>query len=143
MTQNGAHAPCPVPPAPPPAAPAAPVFFVEACAASPPQGERLVLQLTVPHDHGSTALLGVLMSSRRIATLCRANTLQCEGQYLLASAGFDRLGPWPMDAVLKEYGGWWDLQRPVFAAKETELYLRPEAVHVNLEGCTNPEGGTP
>lgn len=123
---------------------------------------RLFLMSLVHPFHGSTALMGVLMSSHHLATLCSFNDWACEGRKILefpdepglVSAHEDpeemsnsvvrmdhdenetaRLNR-TLEGFLEQYSEYWNLSRQVFFDKSPHLMLHVEAVHKVLE--SNP-----
>ena len=108
-----------------------------ACSVKGPRDSRVFLNLVCLWYHGSTALEMVLMSSRKVSTLCTAETHQCEGDKILKR---EHIPGWTGEWVAEHaYGyvehGWpaleqrnyshmvgvfsryWDLNRPVLMTK--------------------------
>eukprot|EP00448_Togula_jolla_P035633 CAMPEP_0170621226 /NCGR_PEP_ID=MMETSP0224-20130122/28491_1 /TAXON_ID=285029 /ORGANISM="Togula jolla, Strain CCCM 725" /LENGTH=366 /DNA_ID=CAMNT_0010947477 /DNA_START=65 /DNA_END=1165 /DNA_ORIENTATION=+ len=92
-----------------------------ACQAEQDPSVRTFLRIVVQAGHGSTALESVLMSSPKVATLCKSNFWQCEGHKLLESMGHglatDEIDT---DFMLTTYSNFWDLSRPVLLDKKTK-----------------------
>lgn len=97
-----------------------------------PHSRTLLLSLCEPF-HSSTALLGLLMSSQRVSTLCKAETWQCEGGPLMGrrtrpskqSRGkpvFTKPSKdWDWGEALSIFGDVWDLSRPILVDKTPNL----------------------
>merc|ERR1719183_793575 len=89
------------------------------------------MSLSLPY-HGSTALEGVLMSSRNLATLCPFDGWQCEGREIMSALGFGKgstgVKTWNFQTMLDEYSKYWDLKRPVLFEKSPNEML--EVPHV-------------
>ena len=81
-----------------------------ACAADMAGEVRLVLQLRVDAYHGSTALQGLLMSSRQVASLCTGKEYQCE-------AIMRRCEKTTLTRELQVYADYWDLNRSILLLK--------------------------
>jgi len=92
-----------------------------ACQAEQDPSVRTFLRIVVQAGHGSTALESVLMSSPKVATLCKSNFWQCEGHKLLESLGHglatDEIDT---DFMLTTYSNFWDLNRSVLLDKKTK-----------------------
>ena len=125
-----------------------------ACPRSP--AERTVLFIAAGSFHGSTPLLELLMSSRgKLATLCRANTWQCEGWWILQRMGplhtpgdtlhqgrrlddrFDAYWEAALqrpryDKMLGAFAAFWDLRRPVLVEKTPFQYVWLQEQHDEL-----------
>ena len=108
-----------------PAAPASPPWVAQsatpACSASLPKDERTLLFELSPAFHGSTAMQSIMMSSSRVATLCRAQTHECEAQWLHdepEEAAWQR-----PSAKLAEMAAFWQLDRPVLLIKDAGFQI--------------------
>lgn len=110
-----------------------PQIAQKACAATMPNHTRkLLLPLSYPF-HGSTALEALLMSSKRLATLCSSESWQCEGRKIgdhYHEIGMPTAAPANSDIpsacrsakssyadMMTCYSHYWDVQRPVFLEK--------------------------
>merc|ERR1719252_429013 len=84
------------------------------CKTDEPADKRLLLLTLAAPSHGSTALEGVLMSSRNVATLCAERKWQCEGNEIMKEHGYDRdsLEHWNFTEMLNLYSDIWDLEKP-------------------------------
>ena len=122
-----AIAAAPVAEAPVAEVPVAASLSNSACNSVLPHGERILLQLLGWPYHGSTALEGLLMSSSKVATLCRAGYYQCEARfsYLYKELIDESHCMHPLisplmngrTAEVAAYARIWDLRRPVLMLK--------------------------
>ena len=99
---------------------------------------RLLLLVNTQPEHGSTAILSLLMSSPKVSTLCQNNLYQCEGFKTATDhvcgrigglwcfrhgGGFHNLPPTspflnPKEySILDEHSLHWDLDKPLFIDK--------------------------
>mmetsp|Transcript_29823 Transcript_29823/g.65023 ORF Transcript_29823/g.65023 Transcript_29823/m.65023 type:complete len:357 (-) Transcript_29823:85-1155(-) len=92
-----------------------------ACEAKPERSTRTMLRVIVPNNHGSTAMEAVLMSSKRLGTLCSSDVWQCEGHKLLEKLGHGSASEETDPTLLLEtYSQYWDLKKSVFLDKKTK-----------------------
>lgn len=135
----------------------------QACFAKMGPNRKLFLMSLVHPFHGSTALLGVLMSSHHLATLCSFNDWACEGRKILeiseearlATVSADDVGNMSiiradhfdtealdmdqmLESLLEKYSKYWNLTRSIFFDKSPHLMLHVEAVHKALESYPLP-----
>lgn len=92
-----------------------------------------------PPLSGSTALFGLLASSPNVATLCRAGTVNCEGEYLLERAGlvpprekYDPDVPKDWRAAVQVFGKYWDASKPLLLEKSPNNVLKAKRIARDL-----------
>lgn len=99
--------------------PAADVQCKWSCSAATPRSHRRYIFIGGPPLHGTTALYGLLSSSRRVANYCTgsdASGSQCEGSYPTLRAHKQDRGAWDarwaelynMSRLLRRYHEHWD-----------------------------------
>lgn len=109
-----------------------------ACEQTVPKDTRVVLSLVAPAFHGSTALLGVLMSNPHIATLCRGKTWECEGEKLQHFSK-DRLSPKTWPSMLRAWSKVWNLSKPVLVDKSPSSYRHLQDIYKELSLSALPK----
>jgi hypothetical protein len=105
-----------------------------ACPKELPSNRRLLLLTNVQPEHGSTAMISLLMSSPHLSTLCRNHKRECEG-FLVAKArmcpkpGSHCMQPWPNITMpvkftnpdyfhlLEVHSHYWNLSQPILQDK--------------------------
>lgn len=122
-------------------------------------GSTRVLLLTLCEGyHGSTALEQLLMSgSNGLATLCKANQWQCEGDNVLcidadnegnnckyewARNHWTASYHWDYNVALREWSNIWDLRKPVLLEKTPSQWLRIEGMTAGIRAATLPTSMT-
>jgi len=109
-----------------------------ACEANVEEHQRVLLMQLARMFSGSTALEGVLMSSKNFATLCSFRDWQCEGSRIMNKTGSTLMvEAWDISDMLKAYSKYWDLNRPVVFDKSPKQmmdveYVRDGLVHARL-----------
>jgi len=91
---------------------------IPACEAHMKKHHRVFLMTVTHPSHGTSALQGLLMSSRHLTTLCRSGARQCSGANVMDKRGYgDHIGNWSYHQMLNIFGRHWDLHRRVLMDK--------------------------
>jgi len=102
----------------------------KACPSSLPKDARLILTSTVLAYHGSTALMQLLMSSRKVSTPCRGQTWQCESSRKKRKIKDNKkknrteIRKEQNEPTVQWLSDFWDLSKPVLFSKMFDLDAR-------------------